>query len=143
MRGEADAREERQWEEAAGLREHSEFGPGFDASPEERNWGVALHLAGFAKYVVTPFLALPLIYILWRAKASESQFHLEIGREVLNFQISVLLYMFVGSVLTSVLIGYVILPLIVVLDVITMVIGATRASRGVFYRYPFCLRLIS
>jgi uncharacterized Tic20 family protein len=140
---EPNAREERHWEEEAGMRERSPFGSGFQAGPNERNWGVALQLAGFAKYLITPLGVLVALFFLWRFKRDDSRFLDAIGAEALNFQLSITLYSFVAGLLTWVLIGYPMLVAIVLLDLVAMVLGALRASRGEFYRYPFCLRLIS
>lgn len=136
-------REERAWEEEAGLRDKSPFGPGFEAAPEERNFAVAAQLAGFAKYLI-PYVGGVLATLLLRQwKRGESEFIDYATLEALNFQISIALYLAVGGLLTSILIGYIVLALVVVIDTFAMVLAALRASRGEPYRYPFSLRLIS
>ena len=139
----ADGREERYWEEEAGMRERSPFGRGFEADADDRNWAVALQLAGFAKYIVTPLGALIVLFVIWRWKRDESTFLDAIGAEALNFQMSITVYSVFAGFLTIVLIGYPLLLAIAILDSVAMVLGALRASRGEFYRYPFCVRLIS
>jgi len=131
--------EERSWETEAGMRPP---GVGGDATPEEANWAVAAHLLSFAGYVV-PLLNIAGPAAVWLTKRDESDFIELHAREALNFQISFTLYMTVASILMFVLIGFVLVPALVLLDVVVIVLAALRASRGEFYAYPISLRLIS
>jgi hypothetical protein len=131
--------EERSWEREAGMRPP---GVGGNASPEEANWAVAAHLLSFAGYVL-PLLNVAGPAAVWLAKRDESPFVELHAREALNFQISITLYLVVASALMFVLIGFVLVPILVLLDVVAIVVAALRASRGEFYAYPLSLRLIS
>lgn len=70
--------------------------------------------------------------MLWLLKRRESTFVGFHGKEVLNFQITLLLGFAVCWVLTLVIIGLVL-----------TIIGLVRASRGEYWRYPLSLRLVS
>ena len=135
--------EERRWEEEAGMREPSPIRPGFEAEPDERNWSVAAQLAGFAKYLVPYVGGVLATLVIWQLRRGESEFVDRHTLEALNFQISMAIYLAIGGVLTSVLIGFLILAVLVVIDTFVMVLAALRASRGELYRYPFSLRLVS
>ncbi|ABQ30583.1 DUF4870 domain-containing protein [Acidiphilium cryptum] len=67
--------------------------------------------------------------------------------ELLNFQITVLGLMLIAYLLTATLILSVVgIPLAIIVgvaDVIMLVLGAIRASRGESVRYRFTLRLLS
>jgi uncharacterized Tic20 family protein len=131
-----DELEERTWEEEAGLSD------GYVASPQERNWAVAAHLAGFLKYLLPlAYLAAPLA--IWLSQRDVSDYVDDHAREALNFQISITIYTAIGILLSWVLIGYVILAGLVILDTFAAVVAALRASRGEPYRYPLSLRLVS
>jgi uncharacterized Tic20 family protein len=87
--------------------------------------------------------------IVWQLKKAEFPSVDEHGKESFNFQLSVLIYVLITSVLIGVTIwfcvGWVFVPVLVVLHygaVVFGVIGAIKANEGVFYRYPFNLRLI-
>jgi len=134
--------EERYWEEEAGLRDRSPVGPGFEASPEERNWAVATHLSGLAGYVL-PFANVIAPLIVWLTKRDESPFLGLHAQAALNFQISMMIYYAIAGLLVYVLIGYLLLPALAILNVVAVVLAALRASRGEFRRYPLSLRLIS
>lgn len=62
--------------------------------------------------------------------------------EALNWAITLLLLSVIAWVLVIVLIGFVILPLLLVLNLIFSILGAIAATNGTFYRVPICLRLI-
>ena len=49
---------------------------------------------------------------------------------------------FVAALLMFVLVGFVLLPLLGILDVVLVIVAAIRSRDGVPYRYPFSLRLI-
>ncbi|MDH4017604.1 MAG: DUF4870 domain-containing protein [Actinomycetota bacterium] len=131
--------EERSWEREAGLRPP---GTGGDVTPEEANWAVAAALLAFAGYVM-PLLNIAGPAAVWLAKRDESAFVEYHAREALNFQISITLYMAAASLLMFVVIGFVLVPLLVVFDVVVIIVAALRASRGELYEYPLSLRLIS
>lgn len=86
-------------------------------------------------------MLLPLI--LWLVKRQQFPFVNRSGREALNFQISMHLYMIVSAILMFVLIGFVLLPIVAVCWLVFTVIGAVRASNGEDYRNPLTLRLVS
>ncbi|HEU5001592.1 MAG TPA: DUF4870 domain-containing protein [Actinomycetota bacterium] len=80
--------------------------------------------------------------ILWLVKRDTSMFFDENGKESVNFQISMLIYVLVATLLIEVLIG---IPLVAVLlgaDAVLVVIAAVKANRGEFYRYPISIRFI-
>ena len=62
---------------------------------EERNWAMACHLSALAGYVI-PFgnIAGPLL--VWLLKKDEYSLVNEQGKESLNFQLSLLIYMLIG-----------------------------------------------
>jgi uncharacterized Tic20 family protein len=136
-----DEEEERHWEREAGIHR---VGAGEDGrvSGKERNWAVAAELAGFAKYLI-PFGNIALTFFVWLMKRDESSFVELHAREAMNFQISMTLYLILGWVLSWILIGYLLVALLMAFDLIAVIMGALRASRGELYRYPASIRLIS
>ncbi len=71
------------------------------------------------------------------------------GKESLNFQISILIYATVLSLLAVatmvILIGFLFMALALVVWVLGMifaVVAAVKASNGEFYRYPFTIRFL-
>jgi uncharacterized Tic20 family protein len=99
----------------------------------------ATALAGFfvpwAGHILGPL-------IVWLAKRNDSPEINEHGKESLNFQISMLIYNVIAAVLCLVLIGFIILPILHILNLVLVIVASIQASEGKFYRYPITIRLI-
>jgi len=80
--------------------------------------------------------------IVWLAKRGDSPEINEHGKESLNFQISMLIYNVIAGVLCLVLIGFIILPILHILNLVLVIVASIQASEGKFYRYPLTMRLI-
>ena len=96
--------------------------------------------------IFTGFIA-PLV--IWLVKKDQSPFIDHHGRESLNFQITLLLVMLalggLTMVLMFVLIGFLLIPVLVVVPIIALVfeiLAAVAAQRGDWHRYPFNIRLV-
>uniref|UniRef100_A0A7C4LPE4 DUF4870 domain-containing protein n=1 Tax=Schlesneria paludicola TaxID=360056 RepID=A0A7C4LPE4_9PLAN len=107
---------------------------------EERLWAVLCHLSTFISIFFLANIVVPLI--IWMLKRDQSEFIRDQGKEVLNFQISILLYLVISAALTVVLIGIPLLLAVVVFHIVMSIIGAIKAYDGVAYRYPLTIRFL-
>lgn len=107
-----------------------------EATANDKNIAVLTHLGGIF------FSFLPGL-IVWLLKKDESAYLGEQAREALNFQISVLIAYLVSYVLVFVLIGFALMALVWVANIVLCIIAAVNTSKGMDYRYPFSLRLIN
>jgi uncharacterized Tic20 family protein len=112
------------------------------ASRDIRIWNVLCHataLAGFfvpwAGHILGPL-------IIWLAKHGDSPEIDANGKESLNFQISMLIYNVIAVVLCLVLIGFVILGILHILNLVLVIVASIQTSEGKSYRYPLTIRLI-
>src|SRR5207249_3280786 len=108
-----------------------------------RTWCVACHLSALAGFVIPALghiLGPLIVWLIKRGDSSEIDAH---GKEALNFQISMLIYNLVAGVLCLLLIGFVLLAILHVLNVVFVIIAALKASEGQLHRYPLTIRLIS
>jgi uncharacterized Tic20 family protein len=106
---------------------------------EAKNWGMLCHLSALAGLVV-PGLAMcvgPLI--VWLVKRNDHPFIDDQGKESLNFQLSMLIYV---VLLCCIVIGIPIALLLIVANVILVIVASIKASGGEAYRYPLTIRLI-
>jgi len=108
-------------------------------SQEEKNWGVACHLAAFAGYFI-PFGHLLGPFAIWWFKRQQFPFVDDQGREVLNFQLSITLYLAIAGLLTFIVIGVPLLVAISLFNFVMIIVGAVKARNGERYRYPLNLR---
>lgn len=109
---------------------------------EERTWAMFCHLAALAKYVLPAFGNIIGPLVIWLIKKDQSWFVDDQGKESLNFQISMTIYLIIAGISIFVLIGIVLFPLLLILDLIFVVIAAIKANEGVPYRYPLTIRFI-
>lgn len=80
--------------------------------------------------------------ILWLIKREDGPFIDDQGRESLNFQISLFIYA-LGCLLLAVIgIGLLLLLPLALFGLVCVIIAAIKASEGVAFRYPACIRLI-
>jgi uncharacterized Tic20 family protein len=118
------------------------FGPlGREADPKARTWAMLCHLAGLAWMLpITPAFGSVLgPLIVWLIKKNEYPFVEEQGKEALNFQITMLIYCAVAALLMLMCIGFLLLPVAIILEIVFTVIAAVRANDGDHYRYPYPL----
>ena len=105
-------------------------------TPDEKNLSLLMHvlsLVGFS--LIGPL-------IVWLTKKDESAFIDKQGRELLNFQISLLIYFLVSFVLCLVIIGFVLVGVLAIASLILTIIGLVKATEGKIYRYPLTIRML-
>lgn len=107
---------------------------------DDRMLAIFCHLASFATAIPMGHILLPLGIWLW--KRDSSAFINDQGREALNFQLSMTIYLIVTSLLCFVLIGFPILFGLLLFDIIVSLVAVFRVRHGIAYRYPLCIRFI-
>ncbi|MFP4474092.1 MAG: DUF4870 domain-containing protein [Desulfatibacillaceae bacterium] len=113
---------------------------------DERLWASFCHLSALLGYFLLPFwipagnIVGPLV--IWLVKREDSAFIDAQGKEAVNFQISMTLYALVALFLKLVLIGFLLFPLVFLVDLVLLITAAVKASDGAAYRYPATIRFI-
>ncbi|MFW5753402.1 MAG: DUF4870 domain-containing protein [Marinilabiliaceae bacterium] len=110
-------------------------------TPDEKNWGMYCHLAGFAGLLI-PFGNVLGPLLIWIIKKEEYPFVEVEGKEALNFQITVSIAAIIAGLLSVVLIGIPLLIAIGILAIIFMIKAIMETNEGRPYRYPLNLRLV-
>ena len=110
-------------------------------SKDERTWAMLCHFSAFAG-LIFPFGNFLAPLIIWLIKKEELPFVEDQGKEVLNFQISMTIYLLISGMLCIILIGIPIVIGLVIYCFIITIIAAISANDGTPYRYPINLRLI-
>lgn len=106
-----------------------------------RDLAMAMHLLAFSG-MVFPFGNLLGPLVLWLMKREESVFLDFHGREVLNFQISLVIWYAVSGILAFILVGFVLMAILALMSIIWTIMGALRASSGEYYHYPITIRFL-
>lgn len=110
-------------------------------SSDERQMAMFCHLASLAGYVV-PFGNIFGPLVLWLMKRETMPFVNGEGRESVNFQISMTIYMLVAAILCFFCIGVPILIGLMIFDIVVVVLACVESSKGSAYKYPLCIRFI-
>jgi len=105
-------------------------------SNDDKNIATITHFGG-AIFSFIPSL------LVWLLKKDDSAFISDQAREALNFQITMLLAQFIAGFLVVILVGFLLMGLIWLVNVVLCIMAAISSSRGETYRYPFSLRLIN
>ena len=81
--------------------------------------------------------------IIWLIKKEELPFVSDQGKEVLNFQISMVMYLIISVILCFILIGIPIVIGLIIFDFIITIIASVNANDGKYYRYPITIHFIN
>lgn len=111
-------------------------------SNEEKNWGVYCHLAAFLGLILPGFGNFLGPIIVWVLKKDTYPFVDEQGKEVINFQITVLAMSILAGVLTILLIGVFLLWLLPIYWAVMTLYGAVKVNEAEHFRYPYTIRLL-
>ena len=107
-----------------------------------RTWCVLSHASALLGFVVPWVFHILAPLIVWMAKRNDSPEIDAHGKESLNFQISMLIYTMVAAILCLLLVGFVLLVILHLLNVVLVIVASIQASEGKLYRYPLTIRLI-
>jgi uncharacterized Tic20 family protein len=113
------------------------------SSESARSWCIGLHLSGLSGLILSFALAhivVPLV--IWLVKRADSPEIDSTGKEVLNFQITYTIYSLIAGALCFVLIGFLILPIVLIVWLVCIIIAAVKTSNGETYRYPATIRFL-
>jgi len=108
---------------------------------EERTWGMLCHISAFAGFII-PFGGILAPLIIWLIKKDEMPFVNDQGKEAINFQITVFIAAVVCFLLMFIGIGFLLIFALAIYAIIMIIVAAMKANDGVYYRYPYALRLI-
>lgn len=106
-----------------------------EVSSDDRTLAVIAHAGGIF------FSFIPSL-IIWILKKEESPFVSAQAKEALNFQISIAIYMVVCYILAIILIGFLLIPIVYLVNLVLCIVAAVKASEKKYYLYPLAIRLI-
>lgn len=114
---------------------------GGEPDGDSRQWAMIAHLSALIGFVI-PFGNLIGPLVIWQMK-KDMPFVADQGKEALNFQITVVIAVFVCLLLSLVVIGMLLLPVVGIGALVLTVLAGIKANNGEAYRYPFTLRLVN
>ncbi|MDT3973505.1 DUF4870 domain-containing protein, partial [Staphylococcus saprophyticus] len=78
--------------------------------------------------------------IIWLIKREDSPFVDRAGKNYFNFLLSYVIWSIIGTITMLILIGFVLLPIIVILNFIFTIVAAVKAYNGEDYLPPLSIR---
>jgi uncharacterized Tic20 family protein len=107
----------------------------------ERNWSMLCHLSAFASFFF-PFGGIIGPLVCWLSRKDESDWVNINGRNSLNFQLSILLYVVLAVPLCFILIGIPIIVMLLMLKIVCIIIASVKAPKGELFRYPLAIPFV-
>ena len=108
-----------------------------DVSQDDKTMAMISHLSG----IVASFIGPLVIWLINKDKTDKEWLNTQ-AKEALNFQITIVIAYFICGVLTVVLIGALLLPVVWLANLILCIMAGMKNNEGVDYKYPFAIRLI-
>jgi uncharacterized Tic20 family protein len=108
---------------------------------DENLWAMLCHLSALVGFVI-PFGNIIGPLVIWMVKKDEFPHVNDQGKEAINFQISITVYILISVLLVFVAIGIPLLIIVGIFSLVMTVIAAINANDGNKYRYPFSIRFI-
>lgn len=100
------------------------------------------HLSALSGWVGVPLGHILGPLLVWLFKKDESPFIDAEGKESLNFQISMTIYLAVSAILIFVVVGFVLIGILFIFNLVYVILASIEASKGQPYRYPLTIRFI-
>ncbi|HEY4536136.1 MAG TPA: DUF4870 domain-containing protein [Enteractinococcus sp.] len=114
------------------------YAPGYGGQPplslsDEKTFGILMHIGNLLLGFLVPLI----IWLIYRERSETLN---QQGRAALNWGISYLVYLLAASVLMVVAIGWVMWPVLIILDIVFCVIAAVKANDRQPWKYPLSIQ---
>lgn len=107
-----------------------------------REWAVLIHLSLLIGHVaLLAGIVAPIL--MWQSKKDEWPRIDRHGKNALNWMISYYIYLAVSGALCFVFVGFVLLPVVLVLGIVFPIIAATKANEGRAWTYPLAIPFLN
>lgn len=108
---------------------------------EEQTFSMLCHLSALSGMII-PFghIIGPLVF--WLIKKDQFSEVDRQGKEALNFQISMTIWMFLSGILVIIVIGLFALIALGVLDLVITIVAAVKSNNGERFKYPLSLEIL-
>jgi uncharacterized Tic20 family protein len=105
-------------------------------------WAMFCHISAIIGFVI-PFGNIVAPLVLWALKKDEYKIVNLHGKEAINFQISITIYVLISILLIFIVIGIPILIALGIFELIAIIIAAVKANEGKLYHYPLSIRFLN
>ncbi|PYZ97441.1 hypothetical protein CR205_02250 [Alteribacter lacisalsi] len=106
-----------------------------EVSGDDKNMALLTHLSG----LIIGFIG-PLIF--WLLKKDTSSFVDYHGKQALNLHISMFIYYTVAAFSMIILVGFLLFPIVVIVNIVLIIMAALKAKDGQYYKMPLTIPFI-
>ena len=104
-----------------------------DPSSDDRLMGTLIYVLSFFTSLIAPL-------IIWLIKREDSPFIDKTGKNYFNFLLSYMIWLIVASIAMFIIIGFILFPIIAILNFIFTIVAAVKAYNGEDYLPPLSIR---
>ena len=102
-------------------------------------YATAMHLSQYATYLI-PLAGVIIPIGMWLYGRDQNEFVNEHGHNLMNFLVSYFIYGTIAGILCFVAVGFVLLPILILVTLILPIFGAIAASKSQSYSYPLTIK---
>ncbi|MEI6326694.1 MAG: DUF4870 domain-containing protein [Candidatus Roizmanbacteria bacterium] len=107
---------------------------------DEHSYLIWMHASQLAFFVGIPSFVIPLI--MWIIKKDQYPAINTHGKDILNFQITLVIACVVSFFLCFILIGFPLLFALIIVQLVIPIIAANKVNKNEPYRYPFTIQFL-
>ncbi len=107
----------------------------FDENDDIKFWLLTLHLSNFISIPIFPL-------IIWAMKKDENPEIDRQGKDVINFQISMMIYLFVSAILVFAIVGIFMLLFLGLYITVITILNSTKVVMEKDYKYYLTIRFV-
>ncbi|MDG0824326.1 DUF4870 domain-containing protein [Staphylococcus equorum] len=104
-----------------------------EPSSDDRLMGTLIYVLSFFTSLIAPL-------IIWLIKREDSPFVDKTGKNYFNFLLSYMIWLIVASIAMFIIIGFILFPIIAILNFIFTIVAAVKAYNGEDYLPPLSIR---
>lgn len=108
----------------------------------EKLWVNLCHITALSIFVGIPFGNVLGPLIIWLIKKDEFSSVDKEGKKSLNFQLSMTLYFIISLILIVGFVGFILLPIVVITDVVLVVVAIVKINNDEEFDYPLTIKFI-
>ena len=108
---------------------------------DERMWAMFCHLSALASFII-PLGSILGPLVIWSIKKEQYPSIDEHGKEALNFQISLAIYMIVSAILILIVVGVFLLIALYIFRLVMIIMASIKANNGEEFKYPLSIQFI-
>lgn len=104
-----------------------------EPSSDDRLMGTLIYVLSFFTSLIAPL-------IIWLIKREDSPFIDKTGKNYFNFLLSYMIWLIVASIAMFIIIGFILFPIIAILNFIFTIVAAVKSYNGEDYLPPLTIK---